>query len=136
LIGSNLALATGVMFLAAARLSDNAGGRGAIVFVGLVSVAIACALHLSVLTSRVRLPAAARGLLVTACWIFAAAGTVWIIERAPGPELVIALVTVPPLVGLAGLLAHRTDRWPALAFLGLSLLLSALLAPVWMARSG
>lgn len=133
MLGSTLTLFAGITCLAGVRLSGNPAALGLVVFIGLTLVAAGCAMHLSVLLGRVGLPNPWRPALQAVAWIALAAGAAWVVERAPGDELVIALMTVPSLVGAAGLLAYRTDRWPSIAFFVLSVGLTALLAPVWLA---
>ena len=135
MLGSTLTLLAGITFLAAVRLSANPGALGLVVFIGLSLVAAGCAMHLSALVRRLDVRSPWRLVLQVVAWIGLAAGTAWIVERAPGDELVAALMTVPALVGALGLLAHRTDRWPSIVFFVLSIGLTGLLAPVWLDRN-
>jgi len=62
------------------------------------------------------------------------AGTGWLIGRAPRDEVLLGLVMAPAAVGVAGLVVARDNRWPALAFLAVAGMLTALIASVWLAR--
>lgn len=134
MIGSTLALAFGATLLAAFRLSGSPAGAGVLVFVGTWSVAIGCGLHLGAILDRVDLATGWRIALKLATWALVLAGTIWVILRAPGPELLTGLLTVPVIVGVAGIFLPRTGRGAALGFLVLALALSAFLVPAALDR--
>lgn len=126
----------GVVFLAAARLSGNPTGYGLVVFMGILFVAISCAMHLGAVLDHL-FGSAAMPRRVSAkvvVWLLVSGGTAWLIGRAPREELLVALLVAPPAVGIAGLLVARDDRWPAIAFLTVAGLLMALVISVWLAR--
>lgn len=135
MLGSTLTLFAGITCLAAVRLSPNPAALGLVVVMGLTLVAGACAIHLSALVGGLVSHGPLRLVLQAGAWIGMAVGTAWIVERAPGDELVVALMTVPPLVGASGLAAYRTDRWASIGFLVLSLGLVLLILPVWWGRN-
>ena len=133
---STHALAIGLVFLAVARLSGNPSAYGLVVFVGIVFVAMGCAMHLDAVLDRL-LESAAEPWRVSAkvvAWLTVSAGTAWLIGRAPGEEVLLGLMLAPPAVGVAGLVVARGDRWPAIAFLEGAGILTALVASVWLAR--
>lgn len=133
---STLALAMGLVFLAAARLSGNPSAYGLVVFVGFVFVAVGCAMHLDAVLDRLLGSVAApwRVSAKMVAWLAVGAGTAWLIGRTPSEEVLLALVLAPPAVGVAGLVVARDNRWPAMAFLGVAGMLMALVASVWLAR--
>ncbi|MGH2417222.1 MAG: hypothetical protein ACRDFY_02715 [Candidatus Limnocylindria bacterium] len=135
-MASTLALAMGLVFLAAARISGNPTAYGLVVFVGILFVAIACAMHVSAaLDGRFRSgPAAWRLVAKVGIWLLVGGGTAWLIGRAPGEEVLIGLLAAPLAVGIAGLLVAHDNRWPAVAFLAVAGLLAALIASVLVAR--
>ena len=75
-------------------------------------------------------------ILKTATWavILAAAG--WAIYLAPGGILLIGLLTVPPLVGVVGVVVGNRDRLAALAFLAVAIGESAVHIPAALERLG
>ena len=126
----------GLVFLAVARLSGNPSAYGLVVFVGFVFVAMGCAMHVDALLDRL-LGSAAAPWRVSAkliAWLVVSAGTAWLIGRTPSAEVLLALVLAPLAVGVAGLVVARDNRWPAIAFLAVAGMLTALVASVWLAR--
>ena len=134
MIGSALALAVGAALLAAFRLSGSPVGAGVLVFVGTWFVAIGCALHLSAILDRMALAIGWRISLKLAAWALTLGATGWAIARAPGPELLTGLLTVPTLVGIAGTVLAGSDRWSSLGFAFVALALSAILVPAALER--
>ena len=135
MLQSTLALAMGLLFLVAARLSGNPSAYGLVVFVGFLFVAIGCALHLGAVLDRLFGSAAGwRVSAKVAAWLAIGAGTAWLIGRTPSEEVLLALVLAPPAVGVAGLVVARDNRWPAIAFLVVAGMLIALVVWVWFAR--
>lgn len=135
MLGSSLALAMGLVFLAAVRLSGHPQAFGLVVFVGVLFVALACALHLGAMLDQLRAATGPRRLVLkVAAWLAIGAGTAWLIERAPGDEVLVALLVVPGAVAVAGVVVARSERWAAGAFLALAVLLAALLGPIWLER--
>ena len=132
MIAATFALALGAMLLAAFRISGSPVGAGVLVFLGAWFVAIGCALHLTATIDRLALAVGWRMGLKLAAWAFVVGATVWAIARAPGPELLTGLLTVPVLVGVAGILPQA--RAAALGFLVLALALSAFLLPAAIER--
>ena len=126
----------GLVFLVAARLSGNPTAYGLVVFVGFLFVAISCAMHLGAVLDRQFGPAAApwRVSAKVVVWLLVGGGTAWLIGRAPSEEVLVALLLAPPAVGIAGFLVARDGRWPAVAYLTVAGLLSALVVSVWLAR--
>jgi len=135
-LGSTLALAMGLVFLAAARLSGNPTAYGLVVFVGILFVAIACAMHLGAVLDRLIGSATVpwRASAKAVVWLLVSGGTAWLIGRTPRDDVLVALLVVPPAVGIAGLLVARDDRWQAVAFLTVAGLLMALVISVWVPR--
>jgi hypothetical protein len=135
-LGSTLALAMGLVLLAAARLSGNPTAYGLVVFVGFLFVATSCALHLGAVLDRVFGSAAVpwRISAKAVVWLLVSGGTAWLIGRTPRDDVLVALLVVPPAVGIAGLLVARDDRWQAVAFLTVAGLLMALVVSVWVSR--
>jgi hypothetical protein len=126
----------GLVFLAVARLSGNPSAFGLVVFVGIVFVAIGCAMQLDAVVARL-LESAAEPWRTSArvvAWLVVSAGTGWLIGRAPGEEVLLGLVLAPFAVGVAALVVARDNRWPAIAFLAVAGMLMALVASVWLAR--
>ena len=136
MIGATFTLALGAMFLAVFRLSGSPVGAGVLVFVGACVVAMACAMQLGAILDRSALAVAWRVLLKVAAWALIGSATGWAILRAPGPELLTGLLTVPPLVGVFGVAASGHDRRAAAGFLIVALGLSALLVPAALERLG
>lgn len=134
MLGSTMALAMGFFLLAAVRLSGNPRGPGFAVFIATLFVALGCAMHLGAMFDRLITPSPWRVVLKLVAWILIGAGTAWVIERAPGDELLVALLIVPGAIGIAAVLVARRDRWSAVPFLGLAVLLVVLLGPVWLGR--
>jgi hypothetical protein len=134
MIAATLSLALGAILLGAFRVSGSPAGGGVVVFVGAWLVAIGCALQLGAILDRVALASGGRIVLKFATWAFVLGATAWAMARAPGPELLTGLLTVPPLVGMAGVIIARRDRWPALGFAIVALALSALLVPAALER--
>jgi len=134
MIGSTLVLALGATLLAAFRVSGSPAGAGVLVFVGTWFVAIGCALHLSAILDRMGLAIGWRTSLKLAAWALTLGATAWAMARAPGPELLTGLLTVPALVGVAGTVPAGSDRWSSLGFAFVALALSALLVPAALDR--
>ena len=104
-------------------------------FVGTWFVAIGCAMHLSAILDRMgRLAIGWRTSLKLAAWALTLGATAWAMARAPGPELLTGLLTVPALVGVAGTALARSDRWSSLGFAFVALALSALLVHAALER--
>jgi len=133
-LGSTLALAMGLLLLAAARLSGNPTAYGLVVFVGLLIVALSCALHLGAVIDRIPGPAAwpLRLSAKVVVWLLVSGGTAWLIGRAPRDDVLVALLLVPSTVGIAGVAVARDNRWPAVAYLAVAGLLMALVVWVWL----
>lgn len=126
----------GLVFLAAARLSGSPTAYGLVVLVGIVFVAVACAMHLGAVVDH-RFGAGAAPWRVptkVGIWLLVGGGTAWLIGRTPGEEVLIGLLAAPPAVGIVGLLVGQNSRWPAVAFLAVAGLLTALIASVLVAR--
>lgn len=134
MIGATLALALGATLLAVYRFAGSPLGAGVLVFIGAWMVAIGCATQLSAILDRAALAGLWQLLLKAVAWTLVVVATAWAIIRAPGPELLTGLLTVPPLIGLAGVLASGHDRRIALAFLVVALAMSALLIPAALER--
>jgi hypothetical protein len=134
MIGATLALALGASFLAAFRLSGSPGGAGVLVFLGACLVAIGCAMQIGAILDRVVVAGGWRWLLTSAAWALVASATGWAILRAPGPELLTGVLTVPPIVGVVGVMVCGDDRGRALGFLAVALGLSVLLIPAALER--
>jgi hypothetical protein len=133
-LGSTLALAMGLVLLAAARLSGNPTAYGLVVFVGLVIVAISCAMHLSAVIDRLPGSAALPWRLSAKVvgWLLVSGGTAWLIGRAPRDDVLVALLLVPATLGIAGVAVAPDNRWPAVAYLAVAGLLMALVVWVWL----
>ena len=133
-MASTLALAMGLVFLAAAHFSGNPTAFGLVVFVGIVFVAISCAMHLGVVIDHLLGPAAMPWRLPSKMliWLLVGGGTAWLIGRAPSEEVLLALLLAPLTAGIAGLSVARDDKWQAIAFLAAAGLLSALVIWVWL----
>ena len=134
MIGSTLVLALGATLLAAFRVSGSPIGAGVVVFVGVWFVAIACALHLGAIRDRMGLAMGLRISLKLAAWALTLGATAWAMARAPGPELLTGLLTVPVVVGMVGALLAGRDRSASLGFAFVALALSALLVPAALER--
>jgi hypothetical protein len=114
MIGATLALTLGATLLGAYRVSGSPAGAGIVVFLGAWFVAVGCALQLGAILDRVTLAGALRFLLKVTAWAAVLAATGWAILRAPGPELLTGLLTVPVLSVLWGSLSRvRTDGQPS-----------------------
>ena len=129
MIRSTFALALGVTFIAVFRVSGNPLGAGVLAFLGAWFVAIGCALHLAAVLDSLAIAIGWRISLKVAAWALILGATAWAIARTPGPELTFGLLTVPVLVAVAGIGLAGRDRWPALGFAAVALVLSALLVP-------
>lgn len=137
MLGSSLALAMGIVFLAAVRASGQPQAFGVAVFVGIVLVAVACAMHVGAIVDR--LDPIAPPFRVAArwiAWVVVAGGTAWLIGRAPGDEVLLGLLIAPTALGIAGMVVAHDDPWPAVAFLALAGLLIVVVGPVWLERQG
>jgi hypothetical protein len=134
MIGATLALALGATFLAVFRLSGSPVGADGLVWIGVWLVAIGCAMQLGAILDQVPLATIWRVFLKTATWAVTLAATAWAIYLAPGSELLIGLLIVPPSVGIVGTVAGKRERPAALAFLALALGLSALFMPAALER--
>jgi hypothetical protein len=136
MIGATLALAFGATLLAVFRLSGSPVGVDGLVWIGVWLVAIGCGMQLGAIVDRVAL-AAIRALLVKAAtWAVIVAATAWAVYLAPGGILFIGLLTVPPVVGILGVVAGGRDRPAALAFLAVALGESAVHIPAALERVG
>jgi hypothetical protein len=124
----------GLVLLATARLSGNPSAYGLVVFVGFVFVALACAMHLGAVVDRLLESAAGRISVKVVVWLLIGGGTAWLIGRTPREEVLLALAVAPVAVGVAGVVVARDDRWPALGFLAIAGLLTALVVAIWVAR--
>lgn len=133
-MSSTLVLSMGGILLVSVRLSGNASALGLVVLVALVLVAIGCGLHLTALIGTLPVRRPFRVLAGALGWLVLASGSAWVVERAPGGELVSWLILVPIVIGALGLRAPRPDRWAAIAFMGVAVGLAALLLPVWIER--
>lgn len=91
-------------------------------------------MQLGAVIDRVVVPSALRILLMIAAWAVMVIATGWAILRAPGPELLTGLLTVPPIIGVIGVTADRRDRRSALGFLIAALGVVALLIPAVLER--
>jgi putative effector of murein hydrolase LrgA (UPF0299 family) len=133
-LGSTLALAMGLVLLAAARLSGNPTANGLVVLVGLLIVATSCAMHLGAVIDRLFGSAALPWRLSTkvVAWLLISGGTAWLIGRAPRLDVLLALLLVPSTVGIAGVAVARDNRWPAVAYLVVAGFLMALVVWVWL----
>ena len=134
MIGSTLALAVGATLLAAFRVSGSPAGAGVLVFLGAWFVAIGCALHLGAILDKAALAIGWRISLKLAAWALIVCATAWAMARAPGPELLTGLLTVPGLVAIAGTVLARRDRWSALGFAFVAVALTAMLVPAALER--
>ena len=134
MLASTLALAMGLVFLAAAHFSGNPTAFGLVVFVGIVFVAMSCAMQLGVVLDRLLGSVAMQWRLATkvVIWLVVSGGTAWLIGRAPSEEVLFALLVVPLGAGIAGQSVARDDKGPAIAFLAVAGLLSALVIWVWL----
>lgn len=138
MVGSTLALAMGLVLLAAARASGNPTGYGLVVFVGILFVAASCAMHLGVVLDRLFDASAGlpRSGAIVGVWLLVGVGTAWLIGRAPGEELLYALMVVPSAVGIVGLVGGRDSTWSAAAYLAVAGILLALILSVLLGRAG
>lgn len=136
MLGSSLALATGLMLLATAGLSGNPGSHGLVILVGIVFVAVACAMHLGAILDGVAGSSTAPWCLPAklVVWLLLGGGTASLIARAPGEEVLLAIGLAPTAVGITGVVVGRANRWPAVTFLTLAVLVMALVGVVWLAR--
>ena len=134
MIAATLGLALGTILLGAFRASGSPSGAGVVVFVGAWLVAIGCAIQLGAILERVVPASGWRIILKLATGAMILGATAWAMARAPGPELLTGLLTVPALVGVAGVILARRDRWPALGFALVALALSAVLVPAALER--
>lgn len=137
MIGSALLIAMAIAMLVPVRMSDTPPeARGLIVVIATLLIAAACSMHLStVIGGAASIAGPVRPLLVIGAWVTMFAGAVWAMSRAPGTELVVSMMTVPPLVGLAGVVfAPGGRRWHGAAFLGLAVGLALLVFPAWLER--
>lgn len=135
MLGSALALAMGISLLTAVRLSGNPQGFGLAVALGVILVAIACASHASAVLDRLEdVPSMTCLAVKVATWVSTGGGTIWLVGRAPGDEVLVVLIVVPMALGIVGLVVTRDSPWPAVAFLVLAGLLTILLGPIWLER--
>ena len=137
MFGSTLALAMGLMLLAVARFSGNPAALGVVVLVGIVFVAIACALHTGAIINELRsLPRPVRALVIAMAWAAVSIATVWLLASAPSTELLVALLMTPAALGIVRLLLSATNRGWAVVFLVEAVALIAVLGPVLLRRLG
>jgi hypothetical protein len=130
---STMALAMGLLLLMAARLSGNPIAYGFVVLVGILLVALSCAMHLGAVLDRLYESAAAlRVGAKLGVWLLVGGGTAWLIGRAPGDEVLFGLMIVPPAVGIAGVAVAQDERWPAAAYLAITGILTVLIVWVWL----
>ncbi len=124
-----------IALLVPVRMSDTPESMGLLVVIATLLVAAGCAMHLAALIGVMPVSRALRGVLVVGAWGAMFAGAAWAMSRAPGSELVVAMMTVPPLIGLAGCV------WPpegrpvhGVPFLVLATALALLVLPAWLER--
>ena len=135
-LGSTLTLAMGLVFLVPARLSGNPEAYGFVVFVGYLLVAISCAQHAGAVLDRLlgSTTMLARISAKLAVWLVVGGGTAWLIGRTPSDDVLVALMVVPPAIGIAGLAVARDNRWSAVAYPAFAGLLTALAVWAWLDR--
>jgi hypothetical protein len=104
-------------------------------FIALSLTFLACAIEVVAITQRVM--AGHAGWLrtfatfVSLIAVVAAGG--WLIGRAPGREVLLVWIVVPPAVGIGAVAAAgRRGSWSAVAFLTVTGILAAFLAPRWL----
>jgi hypothetical protein len=136
MFGSTLALAMGLMLLAVARFSADPGALDVVAALGIVFVAVACALHLgAILNELTFLPRLVRALGTAVSWVVFGLAIFWLFTFVePGPELLLGLLMTPAAVGVVRLLVSRTDRGWAVAFLLEAVALIAVLGPGFLRR--
>ncbi len=135
MIVASLALAFGIVLLIPVRMAETPQALGLVVVIATVLIAAGCALQLSEVIGGASLAAPWRGMLIVAAWLATFGGAVWAISRAPGDELLIALMTAPVAVGTVGAtLVTPERRWGSFAFLGLAIGLTLLLLPALLER--
>lgn len=126
----------GAVLIVTVRLSGNASALGLVVVVALVLIGVGCGLHLNAMVGTLPVRRQVRFLTGATGWCLLAIGSAWVVERAPGPELVAWLIVAPPVTGALGLRVARPDRWAAFGFMAVALGLSVFLLPVWLERQG
>jgi hypothetical protein len=136
MIGATLALAFGATLLAVFRLSGSPVGVDGLVWIGVWLVAIGCGMQLGAIVDLVPLAGIRAVALKTATWAVIPAATAWAVYLAPGGVLLTGLLTVPPFVGIIGVVAGERDRPAALAFLVVALGESAVHIPAALERFG
>ena len=139
MFGSTFALAMGVVLLAIVRFSADPGTAHSIVAVlGIVFVATGCALHTAAILNEIAFFSPVMRAAVTAMgWISWIGATMWLLGLDdPRPEIGLAAVMVPAVLGVARFLISPTNRGWAIAFLIEAVALIALLGPVFLRRMG
>lgn len=136
MFGSTFALAMGVMLLAVARFSDDPGALDIVVVLGIVFIAMACALHTAAMVDELAfLPGPVRALGTVVAWAAFAIATVWLLSIvAPDPGVLLALLMTPAALGAIKLLISPANRGWAMAFLVEAVALIALLGPLFLRR--
>ena len=137
MIGATLALALGATLFAVYRFSGSpAAGAHGLVWISVWLVAIGCGMQLAAIVDRSPLATTWAIILKAATWAVMLAAAAWAIYLAPGGILLIGLLTVPPLVGIVGVVAGRRDRLAALSFLVVAFGEAAVHIPAALERLG
>ena len=137
MIGATLALALGATLLAVFRLSgSSAAGAHGLVWISVWLIALGCGMQVGAIIDRSGGTAIWTVIGKTATWAAVLAATVWGIYLAADGVLLIALLTVPPVIGMVGVVVGKGDRSAALAFLAVALGESALHIPAALGRVG
>ena len=135
MFGSTFALAMGVVFLGVVRFSADRGSVGILAALGIVFVAIACALHTAaILRGLAFLTPLVRGLAIAISWVAWMLAAVWLLRFDHRPEKLLAVFMTPAALGVTGLLVSPANRGWAAAFLTEAVVLIALLGPVLFQR--
>ena len=137
MIGATLAVALGATLLAVFRLSGSPGASAhGLVWISVWLIAIGCAMQLNAILDRTPMPAIWALIVKAASWAMVLATTAWAVYLAPGGILLVALLVVPPLVGMVGVVAAKRQRPAALTFLAVALGESAVHLPAAIERLG
>lgn len=137
MLGSSLALATGLVLLLVARLSGRPTELGVVVFAGYLAIGLACGLHLGAVVALAdRLAAPWQAAAAVLAWVAGVIGALILIGRAPGDEVLAGFALTPLAVGILGVLVMRDARGAALTFLGFASALALFLGSVWLSRLG